>query len=376
VHRTGLTLLTTVVLFFAACAPPSTPRAPGAWIPLNTDTGDAFYSVNFVDRNVGWLNGHTDRDYLSEEENQNANKNAAAKPAKKTEVSPKANQGFEVLQTTDGGDTWRPIPGQFKHKIRSVWFVDASIGWALTINRDLLHTTDGGASWALQRKAGTIKLKLIGNRRQPEMDQPDQIEHVYFIDKDHGWAWGGGQKTDYADQPGIFLATIDGGKNWNEIAYPFEQNVTGIFFLDAARAWASTSAGFYETADGGLNWNAITTKRPEDAFNSIFFLDEKNGWVVGRSGRLAKTTDGGRTWTKLTNIKPQFVMKDIVFTDRARGWAAGDDGALLYTPDGGRSWINVSAPVPAQLTRILFREGRGWAVGLGGAVLRFEPGDG
>lgn len=374
--RLLMTLTIVVALLAWAC---SKSKAPGEWAQLDTGTGDAFYSVNFVDENVGWLNGQTDRSFMPYEENENGNANKNAKPKKpdeKTEDPLKANQGFEVLQTTDGGLTWQQIKDQFKHKIRSVWFVDQQLGWALTIDRDILNTTDGGQNWTLQRKAGTVKLKLFGNRKQPEMDQPEQIDRIYFIDARHGWAWGGGRKDQYAEQPGTFLITVDGGQRWDAVAYPFEQSVSDIFFLDKDHAWASLDGSFYKTGDGGLNWSKIQTKLPEDVFRSLFFLDENNGWVVGRTGRIAKTTDGGRTWVKMYRIKDQYKMRDIFFADRDRGWAVGEGGAILYTPDGGESWLDVSSPTPAGFLDVLFiSPTSGWAVGLAGAVLKYQPHD-
>ena len=109
-------------------------------------------------------------------------------------------------------------------------------------------------------------------------------------------------------------------------------------------------------------------------FRAIFFTSPNDGWVVGRSGRIAKTGDGGRTWRKMYEIKDQFKMHDIFFTDRDHGWAVGDEGAILYTPDAGVSWIDVGAPVPARFMDVSFVNNRtGWVVGLTGAVLKFAP---
>jgi len=365
-------LVAASVVFGVAC---SSAKAPGVWVTQDTGTGDSFFTVNFVNDNVGWLNGVSGRSFEMPGDNDNENKKPKPKKSpEKVEDPLKANQGFEVLQTTDGGQSWHPIPDQFKNKIRSVWFTDPAQGWALTIDRDILHTADGGASWTLQRKAGTVKLKLLGNKREPELDQPEQIDQLHFIDSSHGWAWGGGRKDEYAEQPGVFLTTIDGGKNWNEIAYTFDQNISALFFLDPERAWASTMGGsLYKTTDGGLNWSKIQTKLPEDVFRSLFFTDSNNGWVVGRSGRIAKTTDGGRTWKKMYLIKDEFKLHDIFFFDKDHGWAVGDEGAIIYTADSGESWINVGAPVPARLMNLVFLNNQtGWAVGLSGAVLKYE----
>ncbi|HVF88616.1 MAG TPA: YCF48-related protein [Blastocatellia bacterium] len=377
--RIAIAFVLTASLFASAC---SKREAPGEWSIVDTGTGDAFYSVNFVDENTGWLNGNTDRTFetLEPDANTNANGNRSGRPAPTPAKTPdplKANQGFEVLQTTDGGRTWRQIPDQFKNKIRSVWFVDPRQGWALTIDRDILNTTDGGSTWALQRKAGKVQLKLPHNRRDPVLEQPEQIDSIRFIDPLHGWAWGGGRKDNYSEQPGIFLVTSDGGKNWSEVTYPFDQNVWGIFFLDALNAWASTEGTFYRTRDGGLNWAKVETKLPEQVFRSVFFVDENNGWVATRDGRLAKTSNGGRTWTNIYKIKLEYKMRDVFFWDKDRGWAVGDNGAILYTPDGGNTWVGSSTPVGGQLIDVAFvSEKTGWAVGLGGAAFRYDASPG
>jgi photosystem II stability/assembly factor-like uncharacterized protein len=374
-NRMILAGLVSALLLLAACSA----KAPGSWVVVDTGYGDSYYSVNFVSDQVGWLNGQSGRN--PEPEPEDANKNGGKKPAKPPKPGEKkqdplqANQGFEVLQTTDGGQTWKPIPDLFKNKIRSVWFVDINEGWALTIDRDILHSTDGGMTWTLQRKAGTVELKQPYNRREPVLKQPDQIEQLRFVDNMHGWAWGGGRKDEFAEQPGIFLATVDGGQNWTGIAFAFDQNASDVFFLDAEHGWASTLGGsFYRTTDGGLNWTKVETKLPEDVFRSIFFTDPNSGWVVGRSGRIAKTTDSGRTWRKMWEIKDDFKMRDVFFLDSKRGWVVGEEGAILYTPDAGESWINVGAPIPARLMDINFTGGKtGWTVGLSGAVLKFQP---
>ena len=372
VHQSQVPFYLSIVIALCSVSCSSS-KPPGVWTPLDTGTGDTFTTVNFINENTGWLNGRGERN-PEPEQNENSNKKPK-KPGEKIVDPLKENQGFEVLQTTDGGQTWRQIPDQFKNKIRSVWFVDAQHGWALTIDRDILATADGGATWTTQRKAGRVKLKLLGNRREPDLDQPEQIEQIYFIDANHGWAWGGGRKDEYAEQPGILLTTIDGGKNWNAITYPFDQQTAAIFFLDADHAFASSmGASFYKTSDGGLNWTKVQTKLPEDVFGALFFTAANEGWAVGRSGRLAKTADGGRTWRKIYEIKDEFKMRDIFFTDRTHGWAVGDTGAILYTPDAGESWIDVGAPMPAKFLDVSFVNQRtGWAVGLSGAVLKFQP---
>lgn len=371
---------------FAACLTACSTKMPGEWQQLNTGTADAFYSVNFVNERVGFINAVADRDFVplgdeaaalaNQNSNANSNQKASNSNTQKKKLDPlKANEGFEVLKTTDGGETWNQLPEQFKHRIRAVWFVDEQNGWALTIDRSILRTTDGGASWATQRKAGKVNIKLTANRRQPVSEQPEQLERLYFADLNHGWAWGGGRHDEFAEQPGIFLTTIDGGQNWNEIKYPFAQQVWSIFFLNPQAAWANTPDGnLYRTTDGGLNWAKIETKLPEDRLDCLFFLDEQNGWLITHGGgRLAKTTDGGKSWARQGHIKREYVMRDLHFTDKDHGWAVGDNGVILYTDDGGKNWVFANPLGEVSYRDVLFiNKDKGWVIGLDGAILRHD----
>src|SRR5438552_2784581 len=85
----------------AAC---SSAKPPGVWVTQDTGTGDSFFTVNFVNENVGWLNGVSGRSFEMPGDNDNENKKPKPKPkktAEKVEDPLKANQGFEVLQTND-----------------------------------------------------------------------------------------------------------------------------------------------------------------------------------------------------------------------------------------------------------------------------------
>src|SRR5262249_40934935 len=137
IRRIALIGFSAGMIAISSCSP----ARVGTWQALETGTGDAFYSINFVSDEIGWANGQTDRDYVSPEDAANANANSNANSNKSSSQAAnrratnqnsnsaapdplKANQGFEVLHTTDGGKTWAQIQDQFKYKIRSVWFVD------------------------------------------------------------------------------------------------------------------------------------------------------------------------------------------------------------------------------------------------------------
>src|SRR5215467_9541689 len=291
IRRLALACSAAAMVAISSCSPA---KAPGKWSSVDTGKGDAFYSVNFVSDMIGWANGQTDRDYVSPEDAQNSNANGNAN-SNKNSIRPAGKRSTNQNSNSAANDPLKANQGF-----------------------EVLHTTDGGPTWKTQRKAGTVKYKQAWNRHTPELDLPERIDHMKFIDSQHGWAWGGGQRNDYGELPGVLLTTVNGGQNWNEVPFPFTQDVQSMFFLDARHAWASTKEGLYNTTDGGLNWAKIQTRLPEIQFNAIFFTDDKTGFVVGRSGRMARTTDGGHTWWKMVDIKNEFVMRDIYFTDKDR----------------------------------------------------------
>jgi photosystem II stability/assembly factor-like uncharacterized protein len=90
------------------------------------------------------------------------------------------------------------------------------------------------------------------------------------------------------------------------------------------------------TTDGGRTWEPVPL--PEPAV-SLFMLNEKAGWMVGRD-KLWRTADCGRTWTRLGRA-PDALR--VYFVSETRGWASGGNKSLYETSDGGVTWKKVDA---------------------------------
>jgi len=82
-------------------------------------------------------------------------------------------------------------------------------------------------------------------------------------------------------------------------------------------------------------WDVISDL--DGDFNSLFFIDENIGWVVGSSGRILSTSDGGANWIEQnSNITSN--LRSVLFINEKTGFVSGDDQTLLYTNDGGQNW--------------------------------------
>lgn len=128
------------------------------------------------------------------------------------------------------------------------------------------------------------------------------------------------------------------------------------------------------TGDGGAHWMLVPLP---DTPRSLFFLDEANGWMIGREA-FWFTADTGRTWTRLCNqLKPgkklgeEALILRVAFLDPRHGFAVGLQKSVFETNDGGRSWAPVaeaakpsSNPMYSLYTHVAFADGkRGMIVG-------------
>lgn len=95
----------------------------------------------------------------------------------------------------------------------------------------------------------------------------------------------------------------------------------------------------------GENW--VQSASPVSALlTSVFFIDDKEGWVTGHDATILHTGDGGENWT-LQHFDPasNLPLLDIVFTDARRGIAIGAYGLMLETDDGGATWTRTESPL-------------------------------
>lgn len=88
--------------------------------------------------------------------------------------------------------------------------------------------------------------------------------------------------------------------------------------------------------DGGVHWTFAPLK---EVPLSLFFLDEKRGWMVADKA-IWQSEDGGRTWRKLGNLDDAV---RIYFLDAQHGFAIGEQKTVRETADGGKEWTDVSA---------------------------------
>jgi len=175
-----------------------------------------------------------------------------------------------------------------------------------------------------------------------------------------------------------------------------------VFFVNANRGWAAGGKGtLLSTDDGGKTWKVSYTSI-DDVVRDVFFLDERNGWLVCEANPyrlktmedprsyLMKTNDGGNNWTRVDVLRPEHKGSDevppkasltdailvrAVFSRGGRGWTFGEAGAIFTTRDAGETWTRLSSPTRHLLLGGTFVDNdRGWVVGAGATIIQTSDG--
>lgn len=289
--------------------------------------------------------------------------------------------GPEGLQTAgivrvsrDGGSTWTTIeePVVTAAPLTSVVALAGGQVWAAGHRGQVVHSADGGATWAKQATGIACDLR------------------VAFADSQRGWAVGSGLG-------GTVLKTTDGGQHWRFVhvrdnVHFVDVSATGVdVWLGGARGSWSSGYGILEhSADDGSTW-ADGGLSDIPGITRLVFFDGGPGWVLAGhewyegSSKLFHTTDAGSTWgeqaTQVIGYLDEGWLTDLAFSDAQHGWAVGgswyDQGVLLRTVDGGAHWGLQRLDLDSSLMAVAFKgEGTGCIAGTGASLLTTGDGGG
>ncbi|MDI6766339.1 MAG: YCF48-related protein [Bacteroidota bacterium] len=252
-----------------------------------------------------------------------------------------------VLKTINSGTSWMSQTTNTSNTINGIFFINDQEGWFVANGGMIKKTTDGGTHWNSQISPTANNLYA-----------------VQFINGNTGWAVGG------SSSQGTFLKTIDGGTNWNSLNPPIYSPITSLSFISAEIGWIGTNSGILKTTDGGTNWDW----QYYSSVNSIKFLNESVGWAARHSGIVYYTSNGGADWTqKSTGQGVNFNSIDCI--DNYNCWVAGNYGNIFRTTDGGSTWVRQLTNKYDNLNAVQFVDlNNGWAVGDNGTILHTTNG--
>ena len=129
--------------------------------------------------------------------------------------------------------------------LRSVFFLDHDLGWAVGDKGTLLKTEDGGREWQ-------------------SISSPRDIiwTSVFFADDSTGWIAGGHYRGPLERSVGLLIKTEDGGKTRSNLSPPGVSLIRRIRFADPSHGWIACDSnqlypdGLLKTEDGGASWTS------------------------------------------------------------------------------------------------------------------------
>ena len=233
--------------------------------------------------------------------------------------------------------------------LHAVFFLDQNRGWAVGSKGTLLQTLDGGNTWK-PRSAST----------------DDVVRDIFFIDEKNGWLVCEVKcyQLKNEDEPRAYLMrTTDGGEKWKRIEIK-DFNIDAILvravFTRNGRGWAFGEGGsIYATHDAGETWVRLQSPTRRLLLGGMF-VDDDRGWIVGAGATIIQTSDGGETWyqSQLPQVEKSVRFTATSFVDNRKGWAVGSGGSVYRTVNGGRTWQRQESTVDVDLFDVKFVDAR------------------
>ncbi|MDZ7965213.1 MAG: photosynthesis system II assembly factor Ycf48 [Nostoc sp. DedSLP03] len=263
-----------------------------------------------------------------------------------------------LLETNDGGNTWKPITLQLdeqKYRFDSVSFVGKE-GWIAGEPGLLLHTTDEGASWSripLSEKlpGSPIAVKALANNT-----------------------------AEMATNVGAIYKTTDGGKNWKaqvESAVGVVRNLERS--ADGKYVAVSAKGSFYSTWEPGQDAWVPHNRNSSRRVENMGFGDNGQLWLLARGGQVQfSDPTKPEEWqeAQYPELSTSWGLLDLAYRTPNEIWVGGGSGNLLRSADGGKTWEKDREveEVAANLYKIVFLEPeRGFIIGDRGALLKYLP---
>ncbi|HNR19378.1 MAG TPA: YCF48-related protein [Bacteroidia bacterium] len=138
------------------------------------------------------------------------------------------------------------------------------------------------------------------------------------------------------NEKGIILKSVNAGKSWNTLA-EFERNVYSVFFINEKKGFVGCdSSVILKTIDGGITWQQFidydgVPQLHKVPLRKFSFLNETTGFVCGGKGFgkgiIYQTNDGGNSWTK---ILTDHEMRSLEFNQNGNGVCAGYGAIYNY----------------------------------------------
>ena len=230
----------------------------------------------------------------------------------------------DVLLSDDGG-SWRQIDVPTRATLTAVSAVDTQL-WAVGHDGIILHSSDAGEHWVVQRKDPWTPGAGAEAARDPKQGAP--LLDVLFVDAQHGFAIGA-----YS----LALQTGDGGQTWQPMTVAAKS-------AKADKADADEIDDDKPAASGKQTFSADELKVGQEAtphLNAIARTGSGALFIVGERGSAFRSRDQGATWSRL-QLPYDGSMFGVLGYEADHVLAFGLRGHAYESRDLGDHWQQVA----------------------------------
>lgn len=264
-----------------------------------------------------------------------------------------------IVFSEDNGGTWQQAEVPVSVTLTGVYFPTALKGWAVGYDGVVLHTNDGGNTWALQLSDhGTIDLmmkayeSLLDNTKASQTSENEGNSELELKLEDMEFALGDWQNS---KEEGV--------------CPPF----MGVWFKDDRVGMVYGAFGMMlRTEDAGTTWTPIIDTL--DNFNGYHYYSLKPAgsklFLVGEVGMIFRSDDLGKTWSRL---QTPYEGSYFGIVSRENGMelvAFGLQGMVLRSADEGKTWHELAKASGNICGGITTTSGDSYLIGPDGTIHR------
>lgn len=251
-----------------------------------------------------------------------------------------------IEMTDDGGKNWRTLQDFEQKAIYSLFFTDNETGWLVGTERISDKEENPLILIFKRNETGSIKVIFDEENWATIRTKFTTFYDICINSNNKAWIVGDG---------GVLASEIEGSKMKVTSMALSKSGLFSVACNDKGEAWAAGDQGsvyFFQN-----EWKKKTLD-PRYSFlgvklidNEVWFLGYKDGKNDSEPlGILLNSKDKGKSWEDKTPANSN-ALNDL-YLENGNGWLVGRNGNIFHSVNNGNSWVKVDSPTRNNLNNI------------------------